>query len=162
MQIPACNAKANSPVGSSVRAEIAQPADSLQYFTLSASVIERRLFWVSSVFALFVITSHQQLFDSSDALSLWVRLAFWAGLTAYGLHQLRVQSPITLSYSPKDQFRDLDRRAYDVELIWSLMPGLMLIRYRCLGLRWRYRMIWPDSGHSESLRLLRVSLTAMR
>jgi len=57
-----------------------------------------------------------------------------------------------------------DGRCLEMEGLWSLMPWLLLIQERDLAAqsRGRRRLVWPDSGTVETLRLLRVHLFAGR
>ena len=58
------------------------------------------------------------------------------------------------------QLRSADGARVEVEGLWSLMPWLMLIRIKSIGVDggWKRRMLWPDSADAESLRALRAAL----
>ncbi|MGH1371819.1 MAG: hypothetical protein ACRBBW_07290 [Cellvibrionaceae bacterium] len=161
MQTPECSPKVKS--SDAFFADVDQPpsAASQQNLTLTPSLIEKRLFGVLCLVTLCIIVTHPQLVSAGDDWGLELRLVLWLALTLYGVRQLREQSILTLMCSPLGQYSDLGGGRYELELGWSLMPWLMLIKYRSGTKRWHYRMIWPDSGDEESLRLLRVSTASM-
>lgn len=111
---------------------------------------------------LLVILTHPALISGSDELSLYLRLVIWISLSGLGGYQLWAQPSLFLHYYPTYQFKTIDNKSYEFELVWALMPRMMLVRYRCFGGRWRLRTIWPDSANEAALRVLRASLTSLR
>lgn len=135
---------------------------SWQPVEIKFSAIERWLFLGVVAATLLVIVSHPVLLGDGDENSLYLRLVLWVGLSGLGGYRLWAQRPLSLHYHSPNQFKTINNIPYEFELVWALMPRLMVVRYRSLGDRWRQRMIWPDSANAEALRILRASFTSSR
>ena len=162
MPIPECKQRPNQDGSSQSGAENALSEHSWQPLEIKSSVIERWLFAGAAMATLLVILTHPALISGSDELSLYLRLVIWISLSGLGGYQLWAQPSLFLHYYPTYQFKTIDNKSYEFELVWALMPRMMLVRYRCFGGRWRLRTIWPDSANEAALRVLRASLTSLR
>lgn len=122
---------------------------------LVPSLCERWLFCVVSVAALVGVVTYGVAGEVEYFLGL---LLGWALLLGFGVYQLSQQKPLEWLYTSPGHFSWLGGGVCQIEGRWSLFPWLVLIQYRVSGRRWSRRLLWPDSGDTESLRRLRASL----
>lgn len=97
------------------------------------------------------------------ALPDWVQWGLGlavAGLVAWAWRKSHLTEAVRLAPDGRIQCRDHEGEWCDAEVLGDsfVSTGLVVLRYRLPGQRTRTLSLFPDSGHQDDLRRLRVSL----